>query len=627
MTEELKRIKHLYGEEMMHLCRELFPSILEKEGLLLSILESNLAHTHSFADDIINYSLYDEFKSWIYSFIQKKEKEEVELNKTPFELLSEAGYNLYECKTEEDIQEFRKYYKKEEELCTFRGGRLSRCHVFFAVKKDVENIKRENFGKPDRQDRYGTSVISIQFTKGSLNDVSIKNRYNHTVDNPDSTFSNNLDNIIPGLSKSFEKYYKFNLDKERDRTSDFLTRDLKYVKALDGKYYRYNIEDDARYFCENNIIIEDGKVIDYYTHDKARYLVIENFLIDRKEKIVKSLNRKTDAFIKSINDVGLIKNIDVIKEDDIRNIIINYMDNKQVLIRINNTNEIVEYRNNYVKEIERLFLYNNTELERLYLPNVEVVRDHFCFNAKMLYDLDLTKVKKIESSFLFYNSYLRSISLPNVEEIDSYFLNKNTDLGKINLPKVRTIGEHFLQNNMALKEIDFPLLNTIDSSFICNNTKIEKVNLPNLIRVGSSFLLSNTKLKSISLPNLCVADSNFLINNEIISEVNLPNLMVVGRSFMHDNEALEYIDLPKIRQIGEHFLSNNNKIEEINFPRLMILDNYFLNKSTNIREINIPRVKYIGVLQSNIVKELLPDSSRLKRQKTNYSKKYTKIRK
>ena len=52
MSKELNQIKKIYGEEMMHLCRELFPTILEQEGLLLSILKNNIAPTHSFATDI-----------------------------------------------------------------------------------------------------------------------------------------------------------------------------------------------------------------------------------------------------------------------------------------------------------------------------------------------------------------------------------------------------------------------------------------------------------------------------------------------------------------------------------------------------------------------------------------------
>ena len=35
--------------------------------------------------------------------------------KTPKELFEEEGYDFYECKTEEDIQKFKKYYNNEKE--------------------------------------------------------------------------------------------------------------------------------------------------------------------------------------------------------------------------------------------------------------------------------------------------------------------------------------------------------------------------------------------------------------------------------------------------------------------------------------------------------------------------------
>ena len=67
--------------------------------------------------------------------------------------------------------------------------------------------------------------------------MSIKNRYNHTVDNPDATFGNNLDNIIDGLNDSFEKAY--NLVHTGGHEKFELS---KYIRATDGKYYKYNME-------------------------------------------------------------------------------------------------------------------------------------------------------------------------------------------------------------------------------------------------------------------------------------------------------------------------------------------------------------------------------------------------
>ena len=158
-------------------------------------------------EDIVKNGVVNSFKNYIYSLVDVELEKEVKVDKNPKELLSEAGYDLYECRSESDIQKFKKYYAEGEELCTFNGGRLNDCYVFFAVNKNVNQIRREDFDYPTRQDEYGTSVISIQFTRDETHTLSIKNRYNHTVDNPDATFSNNLDNIIPGLTDSFSKYY------------------------------------------------------------------------------------------------------------------------------------------------------------------------------------------------------------------------------------------------------------------------------------------------------------------------------------------------------------------------------------------------------------------------------------
>ena len=49
----------------------------------------------------------------------------------------------------------------------------------FVSLSDVDNIKREDFKHPERQDEYGTSVISIQFSKEHGNSLAIINRYNH----------------------------------------------------------------------------------------------------------------------------------------------------------------------------------------------------------------------------------------------------------------------------------------------------------------------------------------------------------------------------------------------------------------------------------------------------------------
>ena len=67
MNYDLKIIKKKYGENMSRLCRELFPTILEEEGLLSSLLLNNFYESRYLYDDIINNDIEEEFKNYIYN--------------------------------------------------------------------------------------------------------------------------------------------------------------------------------------------------------------------------------------------------------------------------------------------------------------------------------------------------------------------------------------------------------------------------------------------------------------------------------------------------------------------------------------------------------------------------------
>jgi len=151
---------------MSYLCRQLFPTLLETEGLLLQLLKQSFAPNKFLTNDIIEESTQEDFKDYIYSKIdiERLKNKEIE-ERTPYELLNNVGYDLFECTTEEQIKKFKKYYSKGEDLCTFNERRLDSHIVFWAVRKDVEDIKRDDFQHPKREDKYGTSVMGIQFNR------------------------------------------------------------------------------------------------------------------------------------------------------------------------------------------------------------------------------------------------------------------------------------------------------------------------------------------------------------------------------------------------------------------------------------------------------------------------------
>lgn len=425
MTEDLKIIKKKYGEDMMHLCRDLFPSLLEKRGLLSQILLNNFHESHYLCQDIVANNLEYDFKNFIYSFVDVENNFVMRSDKTPSELLREAGYILYECKSEEDMNKFKKYYAPGEELCSFWLNRLESSFVFFAVKENVDDIKREDFKNPKRQDLYGTSVISIQFTKDDAHTLSIKNRYNHSVNDPDATFSNNLDNIIPGLTDSFAKYYGLEqriFNKKLDIPG--------YVKATDGKYYKYNFEFNNIYYCPDNIIVDNFEVKEY-AHEK--YVIMDYFVLDLVNKKI----RVYDEFIRdSLPDtIRDIVKISIINEGENKRIII-ITENGDIQIIINKYNQIIGLTNNIVKVVGDNFLRHNKTLEQIDLANAEAIGDNFLYSNNAMTSIYLPKVKVIGNNFMNYTTVLKNADFPELESVGGGFLMMDTNLEELNAPRL-----------------------------------------------------------------------------------------------------------------------------------------------------------------------------------------------
>ena len=425
MTEDLKIIKKKYGEDMMHLCRDLFPSLLEKRGLLSQILLNNFHENHYLCQDIVVNNLEYDFKNFIYSFVDVENNFVMRSDKTPSELLREAGYILYECKSEEDMNKFKKYYAPGEELCSFWLNRLESSFVFFAVKENVDDIKREDFKNPKRQDLYGTSVISIQFTKDDAHTLSIKNRYNHSVNDPDATFSNNLDNIIPGLTDSFARIYGLE--------QRFFNKKLDipgYVKARDGKYYKYNFEFNNIYYCSDNIIVDNFEVKEY-AHEK--YVIMDYFVLDLVNKKI----RVYDDFLRdSLPDtIRDIVKISIINEGENKRIII-ITENGDIQIIINKYNQIIGLTNNIVKVVGDNFLRHNKTLEQIDLANAEVIGDYFLYSNNSMLTIYLPKVKVIGNNFMNFTTVLKSANFPELESVGRCFLMMNNNLEELNAPRL-----------------------------------------------------------------------------------------------------------------------------------------------------------------------------------------------
>ena len=507
---ELKKIKKVYGENFMKLCRDLFPTLLEQEGRLYEILSSSFSdNCKNLYEDIIKANCEEKFKSYIYSKVdvENPEKKMVE-EKTPYELLKKVGYNLTECLTEEEIQKFKRYYKPREELCTFRGGRLNSCVVFWAVKENAEDIKREDFDNPKREDEYGTSVMGIQFNKHGRCTVSIKNRYNHTVNNPDATYGNDLDRIAPGLTKSFEKLLQRQYGLELN-SSNLESFELPgYVVANDGKYYKYNMEIHGAYYCPGNIVIKNGEVTHIGKPEEG--ILIDYFYIDKKNKTIKVCGDIEDSFV---DDLQKIENIEVVKSEDenINRIIKVYLQDieEPVLIGIDENNQIVEYVNK--------------------------------------------NVTNIGDEFLGYNKGITKLELPNLTQVGDEFLCENIRLTKLEMPELKETGNCFLYRNEGLTQLELPKLTRVGDGFLSCNEEITKLELPNLTQVGDRFLYCNKGLTKLELPNLTQVGDCFLYWNKGLTKLELLRLTQVGDDFLYLNEMLIKLEVPKLPGLRKQF--------------------------------------------------------------------------
>ena len=521
--DDLKLIKKYYGEKMSHLCRDLFPSILETEGLLFRTIADNFNYSKFLYDDLISCNLIESFKKYIYSLLEQKEKEKIVVDKNPYELMEEAGYTLYKCETEEDIQRFKKYYASGETLCTFCGGRLNSCHVFFAVKKNVDEIKRENFERPFRQDEYGTSVISIQFSKGSSNYLSIKNRYNHTVLNPDATFSNNLENIIPGLTNSFEREFGYKI--EDSKGDDFEIP--YYVKAADGKRYKYNYEFGNVYYCTDNIIIENGAVKEEYL-DKNKYLVFGGYVLNLHNKRFEIYNNHNLDFFSLVMNEHKFEKVEIKKRKDENKDLIFIKEDKKIVVTLDKRNRIIEYYDEINYNIPSDFLYYSESMKRVILKEVNTIEDCFCSMSPDLISFIAPKLKCAGDAFLSVSPLKEQLYIPKIEELGDQCLEKYGGT-TLCFPYLKKVGSFFLTDANFIENASFPSLTETGSFFMTDSFCITNINIPNVRMIGKYSLKGGGYLKEISVPFLYNLPDRFLERCINLKKIYYPYIETYAR--------------------------------------------------------------------------------------------------
>ncbi len=523
----------------------------------------------------------------------------VKTDKSPFELLQEAGYDAFYVDSLEKQNSIRKYFDKGEELCTFRyETRYQKYHIIHCIKKGADKLKRKDFlGKEQRGDEYATSVISIQILKeGGF--IKITNRYNHTVENPDNTFFSNPDNIIKGLSDAFRKYFNILLaSPEIDLPFGYLI-----TSGADGcKIINYYTEEN-NVFLASKGYVKDGI---FYKINPDSELFIDNFLIDLKNKKVINICESEDALYCVLTRMLNGKKLNVKSFGRGEKIL--FLDRKEVLKIRDNRIISITYMDEFIPP--KVFNFN-AFLEKFEAPNLKKLEN--CLNdcrhlkevtinscSEVLNSLgNLSKDVKINANKLFEKGIIQVASylINTTKEGYGHFItgfNKYL-LGLLNEEfehkkmEVTYKGDEIIlsQNNkqtvvfrngeivaLHLEKIRYLFYGPGD---FCNT--LERLSLPNLENLSlRSFSEQNSKLTYLSVPKLKKVEKDCFKYG--IKELYAPNLEEIEDGAFYDFKG-DCLYLPKLRKIGKNcFVKTKEKAllfapnlvaDKKNLPFLMI---------------------------------------------------------
>ncbi len=220
--------------------------------------------------------------------------------KDPYELARSAQYELTGPfgSTSEFVPYDKQDFRSHERLCTFNSPaeRLKGYHVLWLRHTEVEGTlpadmltadtlsdawktylktigrydqESDSYDlaglRPARDDPYGTSSMSVQISRQGTH-VSIKNRYNHTVGNPDNTLDSDLDHVAYGLKRAV--YSRVGREDLMDKTRVALAEG--YIADNDGGIHSYQYEEDNVYYGDYEYITNGVVTV----IDRGKYYMI-----------------------------------------------------------------------------------------------------------------------------------------------------------------------------------------------------------------------------------------------------------------------------------------------------------------------------------------------------------------
>ena len=493
------------------------------------------------------------------------------------------------------------FLTKNETLCTFGTNRRATWNIVNFVKRNFRDIKREDFrweGKndapineerreivyrgldkrpvPEREDAYGTSVTSMQFLIDG-GEISIKNRYNHTVVGCDSTYDSDPDKIIPGLTDAIE-------------ASDVLSLKKGYLP-------------------EGYALIGGRNLFQYETSANDVYFSKTQYLRDGVIKEFKGLRRIDNVYVESATEIfpmdgeySTLALQKVLLEETrgykVKFITIDKKAGINALVRVKKDETTGQ---NIEEEVARM---RKGKVISMHLRDTENLSEFLFENQPDLEEFRADRIKSISYRCLGPN--LKRVILPKVEMLNEGFLDQCEELEELVIPSVHYISKY------ALRDLDYrknkPI--RIEAPFLFD----ERIGLKKgfILEKEAQLVIKNSMLEQ-------------LLNEELLDkkityhfEGELCHIYGDGKKVasIYKSKELEskilYLRLEKVKTAPDDLWSISAK--RIDLPNLetMTSTGYFVYSQSHkgVEFLNVPKLKEPGnyFLRTLIPENLSPEN-------------------
>lgn len=548
------------------------------------------------------------------------EIEDVETDKSPFELLKMVGYDAFVADTLTKQNSIERYFADGEELCTFDDfKRFENYYIIHCIKEGAGNLNRADFkGQEEREDEYGISVISIQILKtGGF--ISIKNRYNHSVDSPDNTFYSNPDNIIKGLSSALKKYFKVDFASTKVAIPNGYT-------YQNGCVYHYYFEKNNAYFGDDFCLYDGG----LYPINKDYQILIGPYVLDLKEKRILS-DFPTAGFFDSIDE----EKIAILNQE---------FQNKKLHVAVNGDEHIIFADNRAVVRVKagQVIELNLYECETFSLNNLKDFKHlkRFSSPSAKKVQLDVSGFDCLEScSFKEAQHITVCAHSPNItfKEIDAPQVRCFENLIPMFLPMLKDVNTPYMAE-MGLytvaglsidtqKKVCFGVTNASDGFYELINdelssgeqvrvvmdnedkklfvddvvvletkgSRIQKLHFKEASFIPKRALNGLRYVEEISAPRAFIMQEENICYCPNLKKVYLPNLTYVDNDCFNYNDSLEELDLNLLEKMGQNTISTNPRLKRVSLNSLTALAGKNIMNNQSLVDVNIQNVTSMGL--------------------------------